>query len=125
MQVEIVDGQFVHKYTEKEQRDYVWQKFFRYWSEWTWKDREFALRNYPDCIDWRWISSQYILSESLMREFRDYLDWNIIMSQLSFFTKEFLEELIERFDDFNISVTFLDKEAIIERIKSSLNECSN
>ena len=53
------------------------------------------------------------------------MDWNIIMSQLSFFTKEFLEELIERFDDFNISVTFLDKEAIIERIKSSLNECSN
>ena len=60
-----------------------------------------------------------------MREFRDYLDWNIIMSQLSFFTKEFLEELIERYDDFNINVTFLDKEAIIERIKSSLNECSN
>lgn len=122
MHVDIVDGQFVHRYTEQEERDYVWQKIFRRWGEWNWDERTFALRNYPDCISWEWVNRNYILPESMIREFKDYMCWNAVISQLHFCSKGFIEEIIDKFDEYNIQVTFMDREGVMNRLKEIIHD---
>lgn len=122
MKVEIIDGNFIHSMDEWEERNYVWNKFLRYWPDWSWDERTFALRNYPQYIDWDWVFKQYILPEHMLREFKDYINWNIVISQLhvDIFSKEFIKELIDNFDEYNIKVTFLDEDAVKERLNEIL-----
>lgn len=90
---------------------------------WTPEEFENYLRNHAAYIEWFWICSHYILSESFIREMKEYIHWDSVFEfQIYHLSENFMLELIGNYDKFGIYIKGFNKKDTISYMNRRLFE---
>lgn len=106
----------------KRQNDCIKQITSNY-TIWTPTEFENYLRKNVSYIEWFWVCNNYELSENFIREMKDYINWSSVFDfQIYHLKEDFINELIEHYDEFNIHIKPYNKNDTIRYIKRRLRE---
>lgn len=92
-------------------------------ARWNNEQYEQFMRENADDLEWFYVCSKFCLYENFIREMKDYIHWDSVFEfQIYHLNKDFIQELIDNYDEFGIFISGMDDESTKKYIKRRLCE---
>ena len=92
-------------------------------ARWSSKQYEKFMRENAEFIEWFYVCSKFCLYEDFIREMAEYIHWDSVFEfQIYHLSRDFMLELIDNYDQFDIGVAGFDKDQTIHYMKRRLGE---